>query len=64
MDTRNLSPGVIVAAIVVVVAIAGFLIWRGTSTQVYTGPPINMGAAMAHKGAGPGGGPAPGGAHP
>ena len=61
MNTRDLSPGVIVAVIVVVVAIAGFLIWRGTSAQVYTGPPINMGAAMAgsHKGAGPGAAPAP-----
>jgi hypothetical protein len=36
----------IAAIIVVVVAIAGFLIYRGTSAKAYTGPPINMGAAM------------------
>jgi hypothetical protein len=46
MDTRNLHPGMIAAIIVVVVAIAGFLIYRGTSAKAYTGPPINMGAAM------------------
>jgi hypothetical protein len=59
MDTRNLSPGVIVAVIVVVVAIAGFLLWRGTSTQVYTGPPIDMGAAMRGGASAPGPGAAP-----
>ena len=68
MDTKNLSPGMVVAVIVVVVAIAGFFLWRGTSTQTYNGPPINMGAAMqgADKAAGPGAAPAqaPGGKNP
>ena len=53
MDTRNLSPGAIAAIIVVVVAIAGFFIWRGTSVHTYTGPPINMGEAMKAGGAQP-----------
>jgi hypothetical protein len=57
LNTRDLNPGVIAAALVVVVAIIGFFIWRGTAVHPYTGPPINMGAAMAggHKGAAPGG---------
>lgn len=46
MDTKNLHPGVIAAVIVVVVAIVGFLVYRGTAVKVYTGPPIDMGAAM------------------
>jgi hypothetical protein len=46
LDTKNLSPGVIAAVVVVVIAIVGFLIYRGTSVKAYTGPPINMGAAM------------------
>jgi hypothetical protein len=62
LNTRDLSPGVIVAVIAVVVAIAGFLLWRGTSAKTYTGPPIDMGAAMrgGAKGPGPGAAPAPG----
>jgi hypothetical protein len=60
LDTKNLSPGVIVAVIIVVVAIAGFLLWRGTAAQVYNGPPIDMGAQMrgGARAPGPGGGPA------
>jgi len=61
LNTRDLSPGVIVAVIAVVVVIAGFLLWRGTSAKTYNGPPIDMGAAMrAGKGAGPGVAPAQG----
>lgn len=61
LNTRDLNPGVIAAVIAVVVMIAGFLLWRGTSVKTYTGPPIDMGAAMAgaHKSASPGGAPAP-----
>lgn len=59
MNTRDLSPGVIVAVIAVVVAIAGFLLWRGTAVQPYTGPPIDMGAAMKGAARAPGPGTAP-----
>jgi hypothetical protein len=45
----------VVAVIVVVVAIAGFCLWRGTSAKTYTGPPIDMGAAMKAGGGQPGG---------
>jgi hypothetical protein len=66
LDTQNLSPGVIVAVVVVVAGIIGFILWRGTSAQTYTGPPINMGAAMQRAHTSPGSGapaaPAPAGA--
>jgi hypothetical protein len=55
LDTKNLSPGVIAAIIVLVVAIAGYFLWRGTSVQTYNGPPIDMGAAMKAGGTQPGG---------
>jgi len=45
----------IMAVIVVVVAIAGFFIWKGTAVKTYTGPPIDMGAAMKAGGSQPGG---------
>jgi hypothetical protein len=65
VDTKNLSPGTIIAIIAVAAGIAGYLIWRGTSVQTYNGPPINMGAAMQNAGKGPGPAaapaPAPGG---
>ena len=45
----------IVAAIGLVVAIAGFFLWKATSVKTYTGPPIDMGAAMKAGGGQPGG---------
>jgi hypothetical protein len=45
----------VVAVILVVAAIAGYFLWRGTSVQPYTGPPIDMGAAMKAGSAHPGG---------
>jgi hypothetical protein len=46
MDTKDLSPGLVAAVVVLVIAIVGFLIYRGTSVKTYTGPPIDMGATM------------------
>jgi hypothetical protein len=65
LNTKELSPGVIAAVVVVVIAIIGFLIYKGTSVKAYTGPPIDMGAQMrqgARAMPGAPGGPTSGGA--
>jgi hypothetical protein len=49
VDTKDLSPGVIAAAVILVIAIVGFLIYKGTSVKAYTGPPIDMGAQMRQR---------------